>query len=92
MSFSPDGDQLLLDLGDAALGLSLPWGGRSPRGLTRVALEGIFKAQAAKSVSEFDCVQLEMFKRLAPKTTRRPYRGSPLLIPLGKVDKGVRYG
>jgi len=56
-----------------------PWGGRSPRGLTRVGLGLILQPWAEKSVSEIDCAQLDMF---AMKEASPLYRGAPLLIPL----------
>ncbi len=71
--------QLELELGDARL--NLPWGGRSPRGLTRVALSSIFEAQAVqKHKRHRDPRQMDLFAR----AVKGPpvYRGAPLLVPL----------
>ncbi len=78
-SYPPDSDQLELELNDARI--VLPWGGRSPRALTRVVLSGIFKAQAEKKRERFDLTdQIDMFD---PSTEApRIYRGAPLLVPL----------
>ena len=76
-----DGRQLLLEgLGLTALARE-PWGGLSPRGLTRVALGGILKAQAEKSVSGLVIPgQLEFW----PSEEKAPwkYQGAPLLVGL----------
>jgi len=68
--------QLELELDDVRL--NLPWGGRSPRGLTRAATSVILKARAAESMSEFvDPAQSEIF---VARSKRRPqYEGAPLL-------------
>ncbi len=59
-----------------------PWGGRSPRGLTRVALSLIFKAQAEKNVSDVyvDPAQYDLW--LTAKKAPRKYRGAPLLLEI----------
>jgi len=58
----------------------IPWSGRSPRELTRVAQSFIFKPGGAKSVRELlDPLQLEFW----PSEDKGPHRydGAPLLIP-----------
>ncbi len=84
--FPPGSDLLQLDLWDGTevMGYdvrSLPWSGRSPRGLTRVALGLILKPRGEKSVSDFvdpdQCVL-----RLTGRRVPREYRGAPLLLPL----------
>ncbi len=59
---------------------SLPWGGRSPRGLTK-ARKGLFlRQEPPKSVSEFaDPDQIEMF---AQRQIRPLYEGPAPLLPL----------
>ena len=57
----------------------IPWGGRSPRALTRVALGLTLKAQAVKSVSDF--VDPEQFDLWLPmKKAPWNYQGAPLLL------------
>ncbi len=57
-----------------------PWGGRSPRGLTRAALGLIFKPQGVKSVSDFvDPAQLELFE--LDKGSSLFEGGAPSLLP-----------
>ena len=80
----PVGDQFVFE-GDEWLSLgvghSLPWGGRSPRALTRGYERFTLKAQAEKSASGFlDPEQCDLWlpKNKAP----RIYRGAPLLVPL----------
>ncbi len=79
--------QLELELDDVRL--RLPWGGRSPRGLTRAHELFIFKAQAEKSTSAIvDPAQGDLFETVA-----RPgvWGGSPSLLPLPEVsDYGSR--
>ncbi len=59
-----------------------PWEGRSPRGLTRVGLGLILKAQAVKSASDFrDPLQLDLFPRRRQRTSYQS-RTAPLLLPL----------
>ncbi len=75
------GDQLALALDDVRL--QLPWSGRSPRDLTRVASLAIFKPGRQKSVSDFvDPDQIDLFEARQKKEELR-YVGAPLLIPLG---------
>ena len=61
-----------------------PWGGRSPRGLTRAARSLIFKAGAAKKHERFvlDPQQYDLFD----EGFIRPlyYRGAPTLLPLNR--------
>ncbi len=72
------GEQLELALDDVRL--KIPWEGRSPRGLTRVRISSIFKAQAEKSVSDFvnpDQIEMSQLRQESPL-----YEGAPLLSPL----------
>ncbi len=83
MSQARIGEQLELQLeGDVLVDpRRLPWGGRSPRALTRVALRGILKAQADKSVSNF--VDPEQYDLWLPiKKAPWQYEGAPLLRSL----------
>ena len=79
------GDQLELGLPGLVDLARQPWGGRSPRGLTRVALSTIFKAQAAKerSVSWRDVNQFDLW--LPMKRAPAKYAGAPLLLPLSAL-------
>ena len=80
-------DQLELALDDKRL--KIPWEGRSPRELTRVHTEGIFKASAAKSVSaSADLEQGDLFLE-ATKELRR-YDGAPLLFEPRRLRKPKR--
>ncbi len=75
-----DSDQLELWQAMVLEERRMPWGGRSPRALTRTAMNPIFKAGAAKSVSELlasDQLELWSIKERGPG-----YAGAPLLIPL----------
>jgi len=72
------GDQLELQLLGVLPITALPWGGRRPRGLTRVALSVILKAQAGKSVSgDGDPMQYDLW--LPMKKAPWIYQGAPLL-------------
>ena len=75
------GEQLSLAL-EGEERLRIPWDGRSPRALTRVGLSLIFKAQAAKSTSDFsiDPGQYDLFR--AAIKGRPQYGGAPSLLPL----------
>ena len=59
-----------------------PWGGRSPRGLTRVALGLIFKAGALEQHERFGFHpdQLGLFDEPDPQLPT--YRGASTLLPL----------
>jgi len=71
------GEQLAL-LPAAAGGCEEPWGGQSPRALTRGFRVGILKAQAAKSMSDF--VDREQCDLWLPKIEAPwVYQGAPLL-------------
>jgi len=87
-----DGDQFLLGLevGGGKASSELPWGGRSPRGLTKARERFIFKARAEKSVSDF--VRDEGQYDLWLPMTKVPwkYQGAPSLLPLPR--KGVYDG
>ena len=81
--FSRDGDQYILRGPDGLLAPSLdrlPWGGRSPRALTRCSERAIFKAQAEKSVSDFvsDENQHDLWLTIKKAPWRR--QGAPLLV------------
>ncbi len=86
MNYLPDGelhgDQLLLDLFRGE-----PWGGRSPRALTRGRLGLIFKAQAQTSVSDFvsDENQVDLWPGLS-NNPRPIYDGACPLLPLPWED------
>ncbi len=78
-------DQLDLWDGTGVHGLdvkTLPWEGRSPRGLTQAGLSPIFKPRGAKSTSDFfsDENQLEFWDD--QKRGSAIYRGAPSLLPL----------
>ncbi len=57
-----------------------PWGGRSPRALTRGAKRFILKAQAGKSTSDFvgDPRQCDLW--LPVEKAPWEYQGAPLLL------------
>ncbi len=79
----PDSDQFeLFEPGTCVV--RIPWGGKSPRGLTKVGLSSIFKAQAAKerSTIHVDPRQYDLFVRRMGKAAFR-YSGAQLLLPLG---------
>ena len=77
-----DSDQLELSLGDGVSGAeaaALPWGGVSPRTLTRIHKVLFLRRKPEKSVSEFvDPNQLEFW----PADEKAPpfYGGAPLLL------------
>jgi len=78
------GDQLEMWPGLLEEERRLPWGGRSPRGLTRVAMSPIFKARAAKKDDRFDLTgQIDLWpaKKKAPGGSSP---GAPLLLDLPK--------
>ena len=68
--------QLVLDLFDG-----LPWGGRSPRVLTRGHLGLIFKAQADRARVIPDRMQLDLFPATETAFKKRG-RSAPTLLPL----------
>ena len=76
------GAYLQLELFEGGLSRSRdPWGGRSPRALTRVALSLTLKAQAAKSVSgDGDPEQYDLWLPIQKAPWR--YQGAPLLLDL----------
>ncbi len=89
----PDGEQLELALEDRRV--KVPWEGRSPRGLTRVALGFIFDPRGKKKHKRNrDPSQMEMFG--GPSKGPPRYGGAPLLLPLpeekndGKTSKDVQ--
>ncbi len=63
-----------------------PWAGRSPRGLTRVALGLIFKAEPLKPRGVASDFELERLGQLQfwPPSGKAPwiYQGAPSLLPL----------
>jgi len=74
------GDQLELGLGDVVDGRRRPWGGRSPRVLTRGHGLIILEAQAEKSMGDVvDPRQHDAF--IAPVGRGSSYGGAPLLVP-----------
>ncbi len=77
-----DSDQLDLWGLEVVAVSRLPWGGRSPRDLTR-ARKALFSSQGAqKSVSELVATdQLELFPE-ATKGAPAEYAGAPLLLPV----------
>ncbi len=69
--------------------LRLPWGGRSPRALTRVALSLILKTQGEKSMGDF--VDPEQYDLWLPIKKRSPsYAGASPLVPLPRRTHGSR--
>ncbi len=83
MICTPDCDGLLVwddDGGANPLREIVVWEGQSPRGLTRARLAVILKAQAEKSMGEF-----ERSHRLLEQLEREKgprYAGAPTLVPL----------
>ncbi len=76
--------QLELELLDAGHARSAPWGGVSPRVLTRAHKRFTLKAQAAKSTSDFvDPEQYDLW--LPAKKGPFVYEGAPLLVALEEV-------
>jgi len=85
MKDTREGDQLELRLGEEFLvgAARLPWGGRSPRALTRGYERFILKAQAKKSVRDsVDPNQYDLW--LSTKKAPWLYQGAPLLQDLHK--------
>jgi len=82
MLTSRDGDQYLLDLRSPEGAVQVPWQGRSPRGLTRVALGVILKAQAGKSMSDFVSDENQYDLWVSIKRLPWVYQGAPLLRDL----------
>ena len=76
------GEQLMLPFEGGLERVRIPWDGRSPRALTRVGLGLILKAQAKKSVSDFeiDLDRLDLFAGGIEGPPENP--GAPLLSPL----------
>ena len=79
-SFTHEQQELKLD----DVRLRLPWGGRSPRVLTRGHSFSIFKAQAAKRTTDFDNdEQLELWPEPAEEGPEvLVYFGAPSLLPV----------
>jgi len=68
-----------LELGLNDVRVRIPWGGHSPRDLTRSAKMLYSKRERKKSMSEFVSVdQVELW----PSTEKAPYQGAPSLLPL----------
>jgi len=85
----PVGDQLELFSPGAYEILRIPWGGLSPRALTRGSKVVILKAQAGRSVSA--AVLLDLFETDKIRKGARVYSGAPLLFPLlRRNDHGTR--
>jgi len=76
-----DCDQLLLGLSDLEEARQ-PWGGRSPRGLTKAFRRFTLKAQAEKSVSDFVSDENQYDLWLPIKKAPWIYQGAPLLKDL----------
>ena len=78
------GDQLVLGLnteGGHGSPSRVPWEGRSPRDLTRVALGLILKPRGVKSVSDLFSAQLDLFE-VAHEDAPSLWEGAPTLLPL----------
>ncbi len=76
------GDQLEMFGLEVPARVRVPWGGVSPRDLTREGIRRIFQARRKKGRPE--CIspgQLDMFDQMDVKAPRS-YRGAPLLLPL----------
>ena len=59
-----------------------PWGGRSPRGLTRVGLGLIFKPQGVRARVTFcDSTQLQLWPLMETRRKQQS-RTAPTLLPL----------
>jgi len=84
MTGSRIGDQLTLPGFEAVVvGASkLPWGGRSPRALTRGYKRFILKPRAKKSVSDFVSDENQYDLWLPVKKAPFVYDGAPSLLPL----------
>jgi len=66
-------------LGDARV--RIPWGGRSPRSLTKVNMALFLRREPQKDDCFFvDANQFDLFRAAIPG--RRQYGGAPLLLPL----------
>ncbi len=78
------GEQLALEgiLSQCEYCTSIPWGGRSPRDLTRARNSPIFKAQAEKSMRDFVSDENQYDLWLPVKKGPLVYRGAPLLKDL----------
>ena len=74
-------DQLILPgIEEAVVGsLRVPWGGRSPRALTKAHERFILKTQGAKSVSDFAFDENQYDLWLTIKKAPWRYQGAPLL-------------
>ncbi len=76
-----DGEQLSLDLHDKRA--TIPWEGRSPRGLTKAA-NALFlnrEGQKKRERSREEPICPECGQSVKGGA---PYRGAPLLIPIGE--------
>ena len=75
--------QLDLELGDARA--RVPWGGQSPRSLTRVAILLSSQRERAGDVQYVDPAQYDLFDRGAGQAHKRSfiYEGAPLLVSGG---------
>ncbi len=78
------GDQLELPLKmrvSSVASTREPWGGRSPRDLTRVGLGIILKPRGQKSISDLLSAQLDLFD-VADEDAPSLWEGAPTLLPL----------
>ena len=82
---SREGEQLELALPGVVALKRLPWGGRSPRELTRVSTSIIFKAQAVKAqaILLVDEGQYDLW--LPVKKAPGWFSGAPSLLPLRRI-------
>ncbi len=76
-----EGEQLQLSVGNGFRdGVAVPWGGLSPRVLTRGHGLFILKTQGAKSMGDFiDPAQCDLFEAVDKKAPPG-YGGAPLLL------------
>ena len=83
-----EGDQFVLDLFKG-----VPWGGRSPRGLTRVQIVLSLRREPPGREVGVDPTQLLLWpeaRKAAGKRARRPEAGAPPLLPLKRTWRGSR--
>ncbi len=68
----------------------IPWGGRSPRGLTAGYAQFTLKARAEKSASDFVSDEEQYDLWLPIKKAPWEYQGAPSLLPLREDYHGSR--
>jgi len=74
-------EQLELRLGDVQK--VVPWGGRSPRDLTRAKKVLFFNREGQRTTDLFGSGQLDLFGDAITK--RPPYGGASTLLPLPEI-------